>query len=767
MRKAFWIGGLTAAAALIAAAAAVLLVDVNRFRQPIQSQLEKGLHRSVALGQIGLRLLPLAITVNDLSIGESPSFATGRPFARARQLRVRVGLSALLRKQVQVESLVLDRPAIELVRDRAGKWNFASLGGESTNAGGTGGFELGRMQIEDGTLAVTDLANRNSRAVYDHIDIDLRDWGPGKVFQLTAAARLPGSSGNALRMDGKGGPAGSGPLPFTGRISLDKASVAGLMRFMNSGKAQVLDGALSGKADIDSAGGLLKANGTLELADLRIQGGQLGYPVRLEYRVSLDSASGMVKAPEVKASVGGVPISLSVELDTKASLMKGSAKVSRASLAEILALARALGAAEVSGSGVVSLEARIQGPYDRPEALSYAGSGTLEKATLQLSSLRKPLEVRSASLAFDKANATLENLVASLGGSTLRGRMAARNLAAPEVTFGFHIDKLDIAELQQSIGGGPTPAARGAAEPAPGRLSAKGSIDVDTLLVNGIALNRVHSDVTLAKSVLEMAPLTAEIFGGKETGTMTVDMRSQPARVALNTSLSEVDAQKLLAATTSMKQTLSGLLAAGLNATVSLTDAEMVRTLNGTLNLNLKNGRLAGVNILNQLAGVAKFLGYRENPQAYTDLVQLAGDLKVTNGVATTDNLRIQIEGGTLTGTGTMNLVTQALDLRITAMLDRGMSQKVGGTQIGGFLTTALANNSGELVIPALVTGTFAQPRFLPDAGRVAEMKLKNLIPASGSAGSGAEKGAPAAVRGAMGLIERLRGGQKEGAGKR
>ena len=90
----------------------------------------------------------------------------------------------------------------------------------------------------------------------------------------------------------------------------------------------------------------------------------------------------------------------------------------------------------------------------------------------------------------------------------------------------------------------------------------------------------------------------------------------------------------------------------------------------------------------------------------------------MVNGLASTDNLRLQIDGGTLARAGTINLVTQALDLRVTGVLDRAMSQKVGGTQIGGFRTTALANSKGELVIPALVTGTFAQPRFMPDAGR-------------------------------------------------
>jgi hypothetical protein len=44
-------------------------------------------------------------------------------------------------------------------------------------------------------------------------------------------------------------------------------------------------------------------------------------------------------------------------------------------------------------------------------------------------------------------------------------------------------------------------------------------------------------------------------------------------------------------------------------------------------------------------------------------------------------------------------------------------------------MTTALANNQGELVIPAIVTGTFQNPKVVPDVQKMAQMKLKGLIP--------------------------------------
>jgi uncharacterized protein involved in outer membrane biogenesis len=96
MRRILWISGAILVLVIVALGAAVLLVDVNRFREPIQSQLEKGLQRPVKLGAIGLKLIPLAITVSDCSIGESAGFATGRPFATAKGIAVRVGLLPLL-----------------------------------------------------------------------------------------------------------------------------------------------------------------------------------------------------------------------------------------------------------------------------------------------------------------------------------------------------------------------------------------------------------------------------------------------------------------------------------------------------------------------------------------------------------------------------------------------------------------------------------------------------------------------------------------------
>src|SRR5437763_4196244 len=74
--------------------------------------------------------------------------------------------------------------------------------------------------------------------------------------------------------------------------------------------------------------------------------------------------------------------------------------------------------------------------------------------------------------------------------------------------------------------------------------------------------------------------------------------------------------------------------------------------------------------------------------------------------------------------------------MHLTAVLNKGMSQQVGGSQIGGFMNTALANNQGELVMPVIVTGTFQHPQIAPDVQQLAKMKLDNLLPTSKNPGA-------------------------------
>jgi hypothetical protein len=111
----------------------------------------------------------------------------------------------------------------------------------------------------------------------------------------------------------------------------------------------------------------------------------------------------------------------------------------------------------------------------------------------------------------------------------------------------------------------------------------------------------------------------------------------------------------------------------------------------------------------------------------------------VKNGVAQTSNLLAVLDIGNLGAIGTADLATQVLNLQANAVLSKTLSQQVGGTgSVGSVLGGALTNNQGELVIPATITGTFQNPRVMPDVQKMAQMRLKGLMPSAANPLGGA-----------------------------
>ena len=97
---------------------------------------------------------------------------------------------------------------------------------------------------------------------------------------------------------------------------------------------------------------------------------------------------------------------------------------------------------------------------------------------------------------------------------------------------------------------------------------------------------------------------------------------------------------------------------------------------------------------------------------------------------------KMRAQAQLLAANGLVNLADQSLNMHVTAVLNKALSQQVGGTQVGGLMNTALANNAGELVIPIILTGNFQHPQVAPDVQAIAQMKLQNLLPTSKNPGA-------------------------------
>jgi hypothetical protein len=136
-----------------------------------------------------------------------------------------------------------------------------------------------------------------------------------------------------------------------------------------------------------------------------------------------------------------------------------------------------------------------------------------------------------------------------------------------------------------------------------------------------------------------------------------------------------------------------------------------------------------------ELSKIGKFGGV--TPKGYTAISQMSGTFNLRNGVAQTNDMKAVLDIGNMAATGTINLVNQDLNMHVTAVLNKGFSQSVGGTGVGGYLQTALANKNGELVLPVLITGNMNHPLVAPDLEQIAKMRVNNLLPTASGLLSG------------------------------
>jgi AsmA protein len=656
MRVLLTIVGVIVLVVVIGLAIFAATFDPNRYGGTIQAQLEKQLGRKTTVGNLHLRLIPLQVRADRLTINDDPRFDSGRPFVQASELKVSPKLLPLLRKSVEIRSLELVRPSVELVKNRAGEWNFSTLGKKDGGNQPADGqqqdsrkeqFSLGELVIQDGQLGYTDQQAGTPRSVYDHIDATVRDLAPGRPFSIEAAAHLPGAGAEQVELRGQSGPLDEkqfAATPFHGTLRLNQASIAGLLKFLNSPAVQGTDGSLSGETTINSAAGKIAAAGQLNAHNVRVKGHDLGYPITAEYDLSDDTNSKVLTVRGATIKLGATPLLVHGTVDSKSTpaMIDANVKGDHVSLAEAARLAAASGVAlspDMNATGTADVDIHAQGPENRP---ALTGSINGRQIVIGGRGLAQPIDIPAINLSLTPSNVRSDTFNVISGGTKVAAQFDVQQYLAKQP----HIE----ATVQ----------APHAALPA--LLAMARAYGVKSL-------EKVSGDGTLDANLHASGPVS------------------------------------------------------GLNA------QEIARTLNGTVKVDFDNVHYAGRDYSHELAGIAGFLGSKPPDKGLTDITKMTGDITIRNGVAETNDLNAELPIGKVGVKGTANLATDALNLRTTTVLSNAVSAVAGGTQVTGYMKTALANNSGQLVIPALVTGTFKDPKIEPDVQQVAQMKLKNLAP--------------------------------------
>jgi uncharacterized protein involved in outer membrane biogenesis len=376
----------------------IAAAKVDSFRPKIQAELQSKLNRPVDIGHLALRVLPLSIKVDGFRIGEAPEFGTSRPFATANEVFVSAELFSLLTGNPQVKDLVLQQPQIEMTRNAAGKWNFASLGGQS-NGGGNGAFSLDKLQINDGQVGFTDLQHQQARAVYDHIDLTLSDFAANKQFGVELGVHFPGDGKQTLAFKGRVGPFGSQALPpVDGHISLQQVSLSGVNRFAAGTIPAQTDTVASGETDVKDGADGLGLKGNLKLENTVVHGSKIDYPIEAKYDLSTDAAFNKLQVKASTVTLGATTLNASGNVDNsvKPANLNLQLGTKDSSITELAKLAGAFGFAfnpDYKIDGRLSMNITAKGPAIAPQlngniaATNIAASGGEMKQSVSVAAL--------------------------------------------------------------------------------------------------------------------------------------------------------------------------------------------------------------------------------------------------------------------------------------------------------------------------------------------------------------------------------------------
>lgn len=261
------------------------------------------------------------------------------------------------------------------------------------------------------------------------------------------------------------------------------------------------------------------------------------------------------------------------------------------------------------------------------------------------------------------------------------------------------------------------------------------NIDADlNLTADKIFLNDMELGASRLKLTIAAGRMTADIpelgfYGGGGSGQLVVNAQGASPSITGRFDLGSVEAQPFCTDLLRIDRLL-GLGGFNLDFSASgSSQAAIMRSLDGSGRFDVANGAIKGVNFaklarsiieiqqggLNPSA-ITSAIALAQSPDEQTDFSEFLSQFAITDGLVNAPTISLTGPFVTMTGTGSVNLPAQTLDLRLAPRA-----------------STAMDNQSGKsIAVPMRVTGTFSQPKIVIDAeallkGR-AEQGLRDIV---------------------------------------
>ncbi|HSE58378.1 MAG TPA: AsmA-like C-terminal region-containing protein, partial [Nitrospiraceae bacterium] len=137
---------------------------------------------------------------------------------------------------------------------------------------------------------------------------------------------------------------------------------------------------------------------------------------------------------------------------------------------------------------------------------------------------------------------------------------------------------------------------------------------------------------------------------------------------------------------------------------------ELTQALEGPGHLRIKNGKIEGINLMEEAVTLLKVVGVSPERVKTTVFSTIETDVMIKQGVVNVPRLLMDSHDFQATGAGTVAF-DQALNLAVDLNLAQALSQRLAGSSP----ITKIALKEGRLKLPLFITGTVQQPSYQLD----------------------------------------------------
>lgn len=243
-------------------------------------------------------------------------------------------------------------------------------------------------------------------------------------------------------------------------------------------------------------------------------------------------------------------------------------------------------------------------------------------------------------------------------------------------------------------------------------LDANGRLQVGALQARGLKLANVKAQVRAANGRAEVAPHSADLYGGSVAGAIAA--QADGNRVTVKEKLANVNIGPLLRDFAQQDRLEGrGNLSLDVAATGPTVEA-MKKTLAGSARVELKDGAIKGINIAQVLRKAKSRLSAEQSEAASqtekTDFSELSASFAIKNGVAHNEDLEVKSPLVRITGRGDIDIGNSRIDY-VTKAAVVATTQGQGGAD--------LAELKG-LSVPVHLSGPFDNLSYKVNYGAVA-----------------------------------------------